>query len=75
MQTLTESEVAHALKCTKAALRRWRREGRGPRFIRIGRLVRYRVLDVENFLEKNASRDRLCEPETGEYHGARVPTR
>ena len=36
MQTLTEAEVAEMLRCTKAALRKWRREGRGPRFIRVG---------------------------------------
>ncbi len=55
MQILTETEVAEILRCTKAALRRWRREGRGPRFIRVGRLIRYRLSDVEEFLEKNAS--------------------
>src|SRR5437867_542844 len=29
MQILNETEVAETLRCTKAALRRWRREGRG----------------------------------------------
>jgi Helix-turn-helix domain len=55
MQTLTEAEVSGIMKCTKAALRRWRREGRGPRFLRIGRLIRYRVSDLEEFLDKHAS--------------------
>ena len=55
MQTLTETEVAEMLRCTKAALRKWRREGRGPRFIRVGRLIRYRLADVDQFLESNAS--------------------
>ena len=43
MRLLTESEVSEILRCTKAALRRWRREERGPRFIRVGRLIRYRA--------------------------------
>ncbi len=60
MHTLTETEVAEMLRCTKAALRKWRREGRGPRFIRVGRLVRYRLADVEEFLESNASSSRAA---------------
>ncbi|HHB81066.1 MAG TPA: DNA-binding protein, partial [Aliiroseovarius sp.] len=30
-------------------LERWRAEGRGPRFVRIGRHVRYRQTDIEAF--------------------------
>ena len=52
--TLTEPEVAKLLKCTPAALRRMRREKRGPRFIYVGRLVRYRLVDVEYFLLENS---------------------
>ena len=51
---LTEGEVAEVLKCTKSALRRWRREERGPRYVRVGRLIRYRQPDLELFIENNA---------------------
>jgi len=54
MELLTEGEVATVLQCTKSALRRWRREGRGPRYVRVGRLIRYRQPDLELFIEKNA---------------------
>ena len=65
MRLLTESEVSEILRCTKAALRRWRREERGPRFIRVGRLIRYRLTDVDQFLESNASAQRAKgQPET-----------
>ena len=53
MNLLTEQQVAERLNCTKSALRRWRREGRGPRFVKIGRLVRYRQADVEDFIERS----------------------
>jgi predicted DNA-binding transcriptional regulator AlpA len=53
--TLTETEVSRMFKCTKGALRRMRREGRGPRFIHIGRLVRYIFSDVEEFLKMNTT--------------------
>jgi hypothetical protein len=53
MRLMTEDETAVALSCTKAALRRWRRERRGPRWIKLGRLVRYRDNDLEVFIEQN----------------------
>ena len=69
MRLLTESEVSEILRCTKAALRRWRREERGPRFIRVGRLIRYRLADVEEFLESNASSSRAASNASGQSQG------
>ena len=34
-------------------LERWRAEGRGPQFVRIGRHVRYRLTDIIDFEVKN----------------------
>ncbi len=53
MQLMTEEETATALRCTKAALRRWRRERRGPRFVKLGRLIRYCQSDLEDFVDKS----------------------
>jgi len=52
MQLLTEDETSKVLQCTKAALRRWRRERRGPRFVKLGRLIRYRESDLESFVDQ-----------------------
>ena len=64
MQLLTENETAKALHCTRAALRRWRRERRGPRFVKLGRLIRYRQSDLETFVDANTQhvqeKRRLC---------------
>jgi hypothetical protein len=38
---LTSYETARLIKFSAAALRKWRREGRGPPFIRVGRQIRY----------------------------------
>ncbi len=54
MQLLKESEVAQVLQCTVFALRRWRREKRGLRFVRVGRLIRYSTSDLEDFIEQNS---------------------
>lgn len=53
MKLLTESEVAETYGVTKPCLRRWRHEGRGLPFVRIGRLIRYRSGDVEAFVNAN----------------------
>ncbi len=36
-------------------LQRWRLEGFGPTYVKLGRLVRYRQSDLESFLE-----ERIC---------------
>ncbi len=48
---LTEKEVAEQIKVSLASLRRWRLLQRGPRFIKVGALVRYRAEDLEQWLE------------------------
>ena len=47
---LTEEEVAKRLHVSLASIRRWRLERRGPQFIKIGSLVRYRPEDLESWL-------------------------
>ena len=48
-----ERQAAAFLGCSAAALRRWRRIGRGPAFARLGRLVRYRQSTIEEFALEN----------------------
>jgi hypothetical protein len=52
VQLHNEDQTAKILNCTKAALRRWRRERRGPRFVKLGRLIRYRETDLEAFVDQ-----------------------
>jgi predicted DNA-binding transcriptional regulator AlpA len=47
---LKENEVALKLSISLASLRRWRTEGRGPRFLKLGSSVRYRAIDIEAWL-------------------------
>jgi excisionase family DNA binding protein len=47
---LTEEEVAKRLHVSLASIRRWRVERRGPQFIKVGSLVRYRPEDLESWL-------------------------
>ena len=50
---LTTNEVSRRLRVSREKLRRWRREGDGPPFVKIGpRTVRYRASEVEQFLSE-----------------------
>jgi hypothetical protein len=40
---LSERSVAALLEVSVAALRKWRRTGGGPPYLRIGKLIRYRL--------------------------------
>jgi hypothetical protein len=46
----TEEQVAKQLNVSVASLRRWRLVNRGPQFIKVGSLVRYRLDDIERWL-------------------------
>jgi Helix-turn-helix domain len=47
---LTESDVSKQLHVSLALVRRWRLEKRGPMFLKVGALVRYRPEDLESWL-------------------------
>jgi len=51
---MTEQEVARRLKLSVATLRSWRHRRRGPRYVRLGRAVRYLASDVEQFVQSSA---------------------
>jgi excisionase family DNA binding protein len=47
---VTEDEAASLLRISLTSVRRWRREGRGPVYRKIGRSVRYRRDDLADFI-------------------------
>lgn len=53
-RALTEREVAELLGLSVATLRAWRHRGKGPRFLRLGRSVRYLPSDVDDFVQASA---------------------
>jgi hypothetical protein len=52
---LNEKQTAQSLGVSAAALRKWRSEGRGPKFARVGRCIRYDLRSIERFLRQNSS--------------------
>lgn len=53
-----EREAARRLQISVGALRKWRREATGPRFIRLGRCIRYKLSDLLAHLDSNAVQTR-----------------
>jgi excisionase family DNA binding protein len=47
---LTQSEAAELLRLSERTLERFRVSGIGPKFVRMGKSVRYRPADVEAWL-------------------------
>jgi excisionase family DNA binding protein len=54
LRMLNEGGAAEYLNTTRAHLRKMREEDRGPKFYKVGRLVRYRLADLETWLQRNA---------------------
>lgn len=46
---LTDVEVASRLGVSRFTVRAWRLKGHGPKFLKMGRAVRYRPEDVDEF--------------------------
>ena len=51
---LTADSAASYLGCSPATLEKWRVKGGGPRFIKMGRLVRYRLHDLDSWVDDRA---------------------
>lgn len=50
---LTTKELSEWMGIAKYTLVKYRMRGYGPHFIKIGRVVRYRLQDVKDWLESN----------------------
>ena len=49
----TDVQVAKLLNISESKLRQDRHKGRGLRYVRIGKCIRYITEDIEKFIEKN----------------------
>jgi hypothetical protein len=52
---LDVEDVARILHCSVSILCKWRLLGKGPRFVRVGALVRYRPADLQSFIAAGMS--------------------
>ena len=59
--------AARYVGVTQATLRFWRSRGEGPRYFRAGKLIRYRRVDLDSWIE-----ERLSTPACNEGAAKRV---
>lgn len=50
---LTEAKAAEALGLSPRTLQRWRVEGRGPAFLKLGKRVAYTDADLRKYVESS----------------------
>lgn len=60
-----EPVAARLLGVSIAALRRWRREGRGPAFVRLEGCVGYRMTDLDAFIDSHRVTPSAAEADSG----------
>ncbi|MBU3887215.1 AlpA family transcriptional regulator [Methylosinus sp. KRF6] len=50
---LTEQQAAEYLNLAVRTLQQWRVQGKGPKFIKLSRAVRYRQSDLEDYISSS----------------------
>ena len=61
---LTQKEVKEITGLADSTLEQWRLKGKGPKFIKLGRLVRYRLSDIEAYISGLQSFNSTTEADT-----------
>ncbi len=56
-QFLKRQEAADFLNIKRSTLAAWATRGGGPAFVKFGRAVRYRISDLEKFIESRVRRN------------------
>ncbi|MEV7800932.1 helix-turn-helix domain-containing protein [Microbacterium foliorum] len=69
-QLYTSKEIAQFLAVSEPALAKWRERGTGPRAIRVKGSIRYRAVDIVDWLrEQNPGIEFTVFAQPGEVHG------
>lgn len=63
---LTTEQTAKYLQCSTQRIEIWRHHGEGPPYIKLGRMVRYRKSDLDEWIEShkvdaNEGKDQQCQ--------------
>jgi excisionase family DNA binding protein len=51
-ELLTDTETASYLGLADRTLRDWRKQGKGPAFVQMGKKIRYRKTDINEYLDR-----------------------
>jgi hypothetical protein len=65
-ENLTEGEAANYLRTTTRTLRNLRRQSQGPAYVRVGRKVIYRLIDLQKWQVVRSTRTQRTPVQRGE---------
>ena len=54
IEHLTAKELSERWHLSSCTLERWRREGLGPQFLKVGQRILYRISDVQTYEQKRS---------------------
>ncbi len=57
---INDLEAARLLGLSAATLRNWRVQGRGPKWVTLGRAIRYNPKDIQRFIESQTKQCEAC---------------
>ena len=66
LNLVTPEDAARVLTSKARTLERWRSTGTGPRYIKVGRRVAYRLADLEAWIEQQARQHTAERAESGQ---------
>ncbi|MBV5337705.1 MAG: helix-turn-helix domain-containing protein [Deltaproteobacteria bacterium] len=53
VELVDEKRASELVGINLTTLQFFRRRGSGPAFVKLGRLIRYRIADIEDWIDKN----------------------
>lgn len=69
---VTEHEASVILGLSVRTLQKWRLQGNGPRFVKLGHAVRYDPAELEHYIER-ARRRSTSDPGSNQVEARRLP--
>jgi predicted DNA-binding transcriptional regulator AlpA len=71
---VTEHEASVILGLSVRTLQKWRLQGNGPRFVKLGHAVRYDPAELKYYIDR-ARRRSTSDPGSNQVEGRRLPHR
>lgn len=56
LAVVNEKDAAEILNISAQTLQAWRQQKTGPAYVKVGRLVKYRIIDLEDYINRNTIR-------------------
>ena len=66
-QSISETEAARILGLAVQTLRNWRCQSRGPKYLKLGRAIKYDIYEIEKYMHEHT-----IDPEKSKHQGGTI---